>query len=201
MLTAQIDQAMDDLSDRIRRARKSAGLSLADFGKRCGLSAATIQKVENRAMAPTIPVAMKIAHGLGLHVGDLLSPPDVVPEDLILQKAGEHALLPGEDDLQCYRLSAPIKDSELEAWRMLVAPRYRAVMAVPQVTHEQIVFCEAGRIVLEMDQQRHAMSAGDTLHCLERQLYSIENPGDVAASYVIAGRFPHGPLRSWTSVR
>lgn len=201
MLTAEIDRAMGDLSDRIRRARQAAGLSLAEFGKRCGLAAATIQKIENRAMSPTIPVAMKIAHGLGLHVGDLLSPPDLSSEDLVMQRAGDHALLPGDAELQCFRLSAAIEGAELEAWRMVVAPRSRAVMAVPQVTYEQIVFCEAGRIVLELDEQRHEMKAGDTLHCLQRQLYSIENPADKKASYIIAGRFPHGPLRSWASVK
>ena len=104
MLTVEIDRTMDELSDRIRRARRITGLSLAEFGKRCGLAAATIQKIENRTMAPTIPVAMKIAHGLGIHVGELLSPSDEVNEDLVVQQSGNHARLPGDPDLLCFRL-------------------------------------------------------------------------------------------------
>ena len=82
---------------------------------------------------------------------------------------------------------------------MVVAPYSKSVMPVPQLTYEQIVFCEVGRIVLELDDKRHELSAGDTIHCLQRQLYSIENPGNIEASYIIAGRFPRGSLRSWSS--
>jgi transcriptional regulator with XRE-family HTH domain len=192
MDSADIRRALDELSDRIRRARQAAGLSLAEFGKRCDLSASAIQKIENRAMTPSVSVVMKIAAGLGVHVGDLIAPPDVVDADLVVQRAGEHTQLQiGETRLQCFRLSSAIVGSKLEAWRIVAAPRSRSLMVRPQRTFEQIVFCERGRIELELDHKTYSLAAGDTLHCLDKSLYSIANPGDEEAAYVIAGEYPH----------
>jgi transcriptional regulator with XRE-family HTH domain len=196
MDSREIDRALDELSDRIRRARQGAGLSLADFGKRCGLSPSAIQKIENKSMSPSIAVVMKIAGGLGVHVGDLLSPPEPVDADIVILKAGAHPSIPGAEGMQSLRLSSAVPGSELEAWRMVVAANSHFVMASPQRSFEQIVVCEAGSITLELDQVTYALQAGDTLHCVDKALYSCANTTSEPATYLLFGKFPHGPPRS-----
>jgi transcriptional regulator with XRE-family HTH domain len=196
-----IERALGELSDRIRRARQSSGLTLAEFGKRCGLSASAIQKIESQSMAPSVAVVMKIAAGLGVHVGDLLAPPEVILADLAVQRSDEHTKLPGNDDLRCYRLSATIENADLEAWRIILAPQTHAMMARPLRTYEQIVFCERGRVEIELDHAKYVLDAGDTLHCLDKQLYACANLVDTESAYVICGRFPHGPPYSRAKTR
>ena len=156
----------------------------------------SIQKIENQSMLPSVAVIMKIAAGLGVHVGDLLAPPEVIVADLAVQRADEHTKLPGDEHLQCYRLSATIENAGLEAWRIVLAPRTRSIMARPQRTYEQVVFCEYGAVELELDHKKYKLRAGDTLHCLDKLLYSCTNLVDEDSAYVICGRFPHGPPHS-----
>jgi transcriptional regulator with XRE-family HTH domain len=188
----EIQRAIDELGDRVRRARRAAGLSLAEFGKRCGLSASAIQKIENRSMAPSIPVIMKIAAGLGMHVGDLLAPPKQLDLELVVQRAREHTEVWADDEIVCHRLSAALPGSKLEAWRITLAPGVRRQMGAPQRTFEQVALCVRGCVELELGSEVYVLQIGDTLHCKDKLLFSCANPGPEEAEYIIAGHYPHG---------
>lgn len=59
---------------KIRLLRKKAGLSQDKLSKNSGLALNTIVKIESRGQQnPTIETLQKIAAGLGISVGDLLS--------------------------------------------------------------------------------------------------------------------------------
>ena len=172
----EIELKLLELGDRVRTARQAAGFTLVEFGKLCGLSASTIQKIESRTMVPSIAVAMKIAFGLGIHVGDLIAPSPATSVDIVVQRLGEHAEL-STQDFGNFRLSANIVNSDLEGWRVTIEPESRFVMPRPQRTFEQVIVCERGCVEMDLDHVIYSLQAGDTLHSLEKSLYSLANPG------------------------
>ena len=60
-----VDAELARISQRIRRWREEAGLTLQDLARRSELATSTIQKVETAQMVPSIAVMLKIARGLG----------------------------------------------------------------------------------------------------------------------------------------
>jgi len=68
---------------------------------------------------------------------------------------------------------------------------YGAKLFRPQLFLEIVVFCERGKIELDIDGQACALSTGDTLHSRSKSLSALRNIGNVEASYILTGRFPH----------
>ncbi len=79
------------VSERLRRGRAEAALSLQALAKRSGVAASTIQKIERRQMVPSIAVLLKVAHGLGRRPSEFLD--EHAPErEIVLTRAAERRL-------------------------------------------------------------------------------------------------------------
>lgn len=59
---------------RIRQHRESLGMSLNAASKATGIPAATLSRIENNRMAPTMPVVLKLLAGLRMAWADLMTP-------------------------------------------------------------------------------------------------------------------------------
>ena len=59
------------MDNQIRALRKALGLSQEELAKACGVSRQTINAIENNKYDPTLALAMKLAHLLGLHVDEI----------------------------------------------------------------------------------------------------------------------------------
>ena len=59
------------MRNRVKELRKQAGLRQEDLARMLGVSRQTIIAIENNKYDPTLALAMKLAHLLGLHVDDI----------------------------------------------------------------------------------------------------------------------------------
>lgn len=59
------------MRNKIKELRKQAGLRQEDLAKMLGVSRQTIIAIENNKYDPTLALAMKLAHLLGLHVDEI----------------------------------------------------------------------------------------------------------------------------------
>ena len=71
-MSPAVDEELARISQRIREARDSAGLTLQELAAKSGVATSTIQKVETEQMIPSVAVILKIARGLGMHVSQLV---------------------------------------------------------------------------------------------------------------------------------
>lgn len=186
-----IEMRLNEVSERIRRGREADNLTLVQLSERSGVSPSTIQKIENRQMTPSIAVIFKIASGLGMEPADLIAASNPTQLDIVLQRSGQHAQMNASDELRFDKLSADLQGSDLEFWRVSVAPNYNVRLVRPQKFDEQIFVCLSGRIELEIDGEKYQLSKGDTLHAKSKTLYEIRNPTGRPTVYLMAGRFPH----------
>ena len=62
------------IGQRIRQHREGLGMSLNVASKATGLPAATLSRIENNRMSPTMPVVLKVLAGLRMAWADLMAP-------------------------------------------------------------------------------------------------------------------------------
>ncbi len=65
-----------ELSARVYRWRRERGLSQAQLAEKAGFARSTLSKIENGQLSPTFEILLKLAHGFGVDVADLLNTQD-----------------------------------------------------------------------------------------------------------------------------
>lgn len=81
------------LGQRIRQHREALGMSLAVASKVTGIPAATLSRIENNRMAPTMPVVLKLMAGLRITWAGLMATLPPQPHESQISVA-----LPGEGE-------------------------------------------------------------------------------------------------------
>lgn len=66
------DQQTKEIGKRVRKLRKEAGLTQVDLGKKSGLPANTIARLERGEHSPTLPKLEALARALGVKTSELL---------------------------------------------------------------------------------------------------------------------------------
>lgn len=61
------------LGPRVRAVRKSRGMTLAEVAEATGLSISALSKIENDQVSPTFANLMRLAEGLAIPLGDLVT--------------------------------------------------------------------------------------------------------------------------------
>lgn len=64
-----------DLGARVRALRRARSWTLEEAAGRAGLARSTLSKIENGQMSPTFDAVQKLAHGLGIAIPQLFTPP------------------------------------------------------------------------------------------------------------------------------
>ena len=74
--------AMQQLGDRVRSARKRAGLSQSAFAEKCGMDRLYLGRIELGKQNPTVAILMRIAFEAGTDAATMLAGIVVDPEEV-----------------------------------------------------------------------------------------------------------------------
>jgi len=112
------------LGERVRALRKQRNMTLEQAAKRAGLARSTLSKIENEQMSPTFDAVRKLAHGLGISVPQLFTPPraGAAGGRMAVTRAGEgraHLTTTYEHEL----LAANMKGKQMLPYRARVRAR------------------------------------------------------------------------------
>src|SRR5215218_6269985 len=169
------------IGPRIRALRDAMALSLRDLAQRSGVSAPMLSQVERGETSPTLATAERIAKGLDLRLSQLLRLDE--GGQVAIVRAGERR--PGTS-APATGHSAEILTPPLPGQR---AELSRHVLAAGAVTggpgdppmHEpgsrETALVQEGRVVLEIDGERHELAAGDCVTFDADLPHHFENPG------------------------
>jgi transcriptional regulator with XRE-family HTH domain len=99
------------LGERVRKLRQARAWTLEEAARRAGLARSTLSKIENEQMSPTFDAVQKLAHGLGIDVPQLFTPPvdDRVTGRRAVTREGEgrhHATTTYEHELLATEITA-----------------------------------------------------------------------------------------------
>ena len=168
------------IGPRVRALREAMDLSLRDLAERSGVSAPMLSQVERGETSPTLQIASRIAAGLELRLSQLLR----------LDESGTVTIVRGHerrrggspDRGHAFEiLTAPLPGQRAELSRHTLAPGARTGGAGDPPMHEpgsrEIALVESGRVVLDIDGERHDLAAGDCVTFDADLPHHFENPG------------------------
>lgn len=72
--STSVQQKSENFGASLRRVRRERGYSLSDLSRITGVPSATLSRIENSKMSPTLNIVLTILNGLRLELPDLLSP-------------------------------------------------------------------------------------------------------------------------------
>lgn len=161
-----MDDDLKRISDRIRKWRDEAGLTLQKLGDRSGVSASTIHKIENGQTVPTIAILIKVANGLNRRPSELLEEVDVGKQVSILRQADRQTLAMSKHT-RLEHLVGMIPQNKIDVWRVLLEPGRgpgRDGTDAWKFKGEMVLFVEEGCLEIDLAGESHLIEAGDSIH-------------------------------------
>ena len=184
-----VDRELARISQRIRASREAAGLTLQELAGKSGVATSTIHKVEKEQMTPSVAVILKIAHGLGVRLSELVV--DTTDEIEILHlRAGDRHPIGSPGKLVVERLSGDLFEPTLETWRVTLHPGFSSGRGMIQYAGEEVVLCERGVVTFRVGDQDYPLRAGDTLHFKASIPHAWRNDGEAPARLIVTGTLP-----------
>src|SRR3954467_12768033 len=174
-------EAQIHIGPRVRALREAMDLSLRDLAERCGVSAPMLSQVERGETSPTLQIASRIAAGLELRLSQLLRLDESGTVTIVRARERRHGGSP-ERGHAFEVLTAPLPGQRAELSRHTLAAGARTgAPPAPPPMHEpgsrEIALVESGRVVLDIDGDRHGLAAGDCVTFDADLPHHFENPG------------------------
>lgn len=168
---------------RVRALRESMGLSLRELAARSGVSAPMLSQVERGETSPTLQVATKIAAGLELRLSQLLR---LDEDDVVTVVRADARRSGGGSGGHAFEILTPsFPGQHVELSRHELAPGAATGGSGDPPIHDagsrEIAYVDCGRVVLEIDGERHELAAGDTVTFDADLPHHFHNPGDEPA--------------------
>jgi transcriptional regulator with XRE-family HTH domain len=168
------------IGPRVRALREAMDLSLRDLAERSGVSAPMLSQVERGETSPTLQVASRIAAGLELRLSQLLRLDESGTVTIV--RASERRRGGSPDRGHAIEvLTAPLPGLRAELSRHTLTAGARTGGAGDPPMHEpgsrEIALVESGRVVLDIDGERHDLAAGDCVTFDADLPHHFENPG------------------------
>jgi XRE family transcriptional regulator, regulator of sulfur utilization len=168
------------IGPRVRALRDAMDLSLRDLAERSGVSAPMLSQVERGETSPTLQVASRIAAGLELRLSQLLRLDESGTVTIVRARERRHGGSP-ERGHAFEVLTAPLPGQRAELSRHTLTAGARTGGAGDPPMHEpgsrEIALVESGRVVLDIDGDRHDLAAGDCVTFDADLPHHFENPG------------------------
>jgi XRE family transcriptional regulator, regulator of sulfur utilization len=177
-MPAVSEPAITAIGARVRALREAQRLSLRDLAERSGVSAPMLSQVERGETSPTLQVAARIASGLELRLSQLLR----LDEDgIVTVVRGGERRTGGADGHRYEILTPPLPGQRAEVSLHRLAPGASTGGPGDPPMHEpgsrETAVIEAGTVDLLVDDQRHRLTAGDTVTFDADLPHHFENPG------------------------
>src|SRR5215204_3504715 len=184
-----MDTLVDDLSSRLahrlRLERDSRGWSLADLAERSGVSKATISKIERAEVSPTAVVLVRLASAFDLTMAGLMLRAEGQGDRL--SKAGDQPVWrdPETGYLRTQVFNRP--DHPIEIIRVELPARQRVTLPASSYAHiRQVLWVQAGSLVIIEGGERHLLATGDCLGFGSPADVTFANESAAPCTYVVA---------------
>jgi len=155
------NESWKNVGRRIRRLRKTQGLTIKQLALGCDLSPNAISLVERGAVAPTVITLCKIASALGVSASSFLQ--DICPNEVVLVRAGDGDLAQPVQQLGRF---LSLDDVQPGAPPAAVCQIHPQLCDASSLYSQQTVMCLCGAIEYEdNDGRAYLLEPGDQLTC------------------------------------
>ncbi|MEM8652751.1 MAG: cupin domain-containing protein [Pseudomonadota bacterium] len=174
---------LSPIGEAIRSRRKELNLSMQTVADKAGLSVGFISQVERSISAPSLASLNSIASVLGLPISSFLDQPEPGQGQTKMQSRRTYKV--GDGALSYERISTRFDQSQLHSVIVHEPPGHR----YERISHpgEEIFFILSGTVTVEIEDEVHVLSKGDSIHFDSSRAHSSWNHGKVTASFLWCG--------------
>ncbi len=183
------------LATRIRLWRVARGWNQQDLANRAGFARSTLSKIENGLLSPTFEILLKISHGFGCDLSDLVR--------------NDGPLLNGRMVIARGTKGAPVEDANNRLWSLAATLKGRSFQTMiveftqsdlsafgPWNRHqtEDMLFVIAGQLAFHSEgYESTILNPGDSVHFDGSMPHACLTAGTTPCRclYVFASRQPH----------
>ena len=154
---------IQELGARIKRIRKTRGLTLKDIEARSQVSATHISEIERGKTSPTIGALSRIALALGKDTAFFLERQNL--DDVSKIKYEDRQKTPFKNAQGYYQqLTMGIPGGHLQTYRMHLDPGGVLQYAHPEHEGEATLYCSHGEVQFSVEGEEHTLHEGDSVH-------------------------------------
>ena len=184
-MDAIIDDISHRLAQRIRLERDSRGWSLAELAEHAGVSKATISKIERAEVSPTAVVLVRLASAFDLTLAGLMLRAE--GERGRLSRAGEQPVWHDPETGYVRKQVFSRPDHPVEIVRVELPARQQVTLQASSYAHiRQLVWVQAGNLVITEGSERHELATGDCLGFGSPADTTFANESNAVCVYVVA---------------
>ena len=164
-----LDDVLDGVGARLRALRTQRGLTLAALAETTGISVSTLSRLESGQRRPTLELLLPLARVHGIALDDLVDAPP--PGDPRVSRRSVE-----RDGVVMTPLTRTA--GELQAYKQVFPPRWRAGDPPEQKTHEgyEWLYVLSGRLRLQLARRDFVLVAGEVVEFDTRVPHALTNP-------------------------
>jgi transcriptional regulator with XRE-family HTH domain len=163
---------------KLRQRRHSRGMTLAALAEKCGLSLGLLSQIERGLTAPSLRSLQQICAGLEMQMGWLFTAEPEAASDVVVRAANRRRMDLGPGAM-VKELLTPDAVLEIQMIRIIIQPGgTSADAAYNNPRGAKCGTVTAGRLGLEVAEQKYVLEAGDSFAFEARQMHRFWCVGD-----------------------
>ncbi|MGD9479872.1 UNVERIFIED_ORG: XRE family transcriptional regulator (plasmid) [Roseateles sp. XES5] len=170
------------VGEKVKTFRTARRMSLRALGEATGTTASFLSQLERGLSGVNISTLMRIAEALGISLTDLFEDAEP-PVGRVLRKAERPALPPAEGYRKMLLTRRPIRDMEVYIGEFDPGGSTGAKPYSHGDSHE-LFFVIRGTVELTLGDERHVLSAGDSIEYPSSVPHKTENIGTEPAEVI-----------------
>jgi transcriptional regulator with XRE-family HTH domain len=178
-MSNEVTRVVSSIGPKVKQLRQQAGYSLQALGERADVSAATIHKIEQSGMVPTITTLLKISSALGQPIGYFVEEGEDDDHPTVLTKPDQRKpIYTSHAGIDLGGITGPYGEFLVAAAIATIAPG--ASSGKKPMTHagEELVYILSGQFEFEVNGVTHTLNPSDALHFRTQQPHSWRNTTD-----------------------
>lgn len=153
---------LEHFAKRLRELRQAKGWSLDDLSKASEVSRSMLSEIERGHAIPTIAVAWRIAHSLGVSLNDLLDVPNAVSPIQVI-RADDRTYIYRSDELCTIRTLSPLHlEKDVEIYTIRLAPKGELRSQPHYRGTREFLTVTKGKVKIEINNESAILSMGDS---------------------------------------
>ena len=183
------EQATSQMSVRLQRERKRAGLTLDALARASGVSKGTLSQIEQNKANPSITVLYRIAMALSVPVSALIEDPARVMHFEVVPAGEANRKFFTNQSCSGHLLNPSWMDKDLEVYELNFPPSGR-LESQPHHPHtRELLTVVEGTIEVGAGDRSAVLTPGDTAHYSADVPHQIKNVGEAEATVYLVVRY------------
>ncbi len=179
-----------ELGQRIKRVRKSRGMTLKEVEASSKVSATHISEIERGKTSPTVGALSRIAGALGKDTSFFLESRNL--EEVSRIRFEERERSPLSSTSGHYQpLTQGIPGGHLQIYKIHLDSGSELHFTASRAAGEVTVLCERGKLLFMTGDEEFRINDGDSLHFTEAQEHRLANAGKDGVDFILVSTRRH----------